>query len=118
MTQILLSPLTQPTKHFPIYLYEEDKLYVYPTDIQEDVTFSYVKTPADPNWAFGVGSLGQFVFQPVGPTSASVDFELAISEQTNIIMRVLAYAGVIIQDSSIVQTAAQAVANQDNNEKQ
>ena len=90
---------------------------MYPTDIQEDITFSYVKTPADPNWAFGVGSLGQFVFQPVGPTSASVDFELAISEQTNIIMRVLAYAGVIINDPTIIQVAGQAVATEEQNAK-
>ena len=117
LTQILLSPLTQPTKHFPIYLYEEDKLYVYPTSINDEVTISYLKKPADPNWSFGVGSLGQYVFQPVGPTSTSVDFELAVSEQTNIIMRVLAYAGVIINDPTIIQVASQSVAAEEQNAK-
>ena len=28
ITQLLLSPLTQPTTNFPIYLYEEGKLYI------------------------------------------------------------------------------------------
>ena len=117
LTQILLSPLTQPNEHFPIYLYEEDKLYVYPTSINDNITISYLKKPADPNWSFGVGSLGQYVFQPVGPTSTSVDFELAVSEQTNIIMRVLAYAGVIINDPTIIQVANQTVAAEEQNAK-
>lgn len=117
LTQILLSPLTQPNEHFPIYLYEEDKLYVYPTSINDNITISYLKKPADPNWSFGVGSLGQYVFQPVGPTSASVDFELAVSEQTNIIMRVLSYAGVIINDPTIIQVANQSVAAEEQNAK-
>ena len=34
VTQLLLSPLTQPTNDFPIYLYENNLLYVYPTTIQ------------------------------------------------------------------------------------
>ena len=81
------------------------------------MTISYLKKPADPNWSFGVGSLGQYVFQPVGPTSTSVDFELAVSEQTNIIMRVLAYAGVIINDPTIIQVASQSVAAEEQNAK-
>jgi len=95
ITQLLLSPLTQPTEKFPIYLYENDKLYVYPTTIQSNVTFSYLAKPRD-----------------------SVQFDLDVTEQDELIMRILAYAGVIIQDPTIIQTASQAVANQDNNEKQ
>ena len=40
------------------------------------------------------------------------------SEQEELILRILSYAGVIIQDPSIIQAASQQVAVQDNNEKQ
>ena len=114
LTQILLSPLTQPTEHFPIYLYEDDKLYIYPTNINNNITVSYLKTPSDVVWQYGVGSLGQFEYQA---PPASTAFELAPSEQTNIIMRILAYAGVIINDPTIIQVAGQAVATEEQNAK-
>ena len=114
LTQILLSPLTQPTEHFPIYLYEDDKLYIYPTTINDNITISYLKTPSDVVWQYGVGSLGQFEYQA---PPASTAFELAPSEQTNIIMRILAYAGVIINDPTIIQVAGQAIATEEQNAK-
>ena len=114
LRQILLSPLTQPTTNFPIYLYENNLLYVYPTSIQADITISYLKTPSDIQWAFTTGAQGQYLYNAVGST----DFELDISEQTEIILRILAYAGVIIQDPTIIQVASQAVATEDANEKQ
>ena len=54
ITQMLLSPLTQPTTNFPVYLYEQDLLYVYPTTIQTGITISYLKTPADIKWTYNV----------------------------------------------------------------
>ena len=62
VTQLLLSPLTQPTTSFPIYLYENDLLYIYPITIivGTDITISYLKIPADVIWGYGVGTLGQF----------------------------------------------------------
>ena len=114
ITQLLLSPLTQPTEKFPIYLYENDELYVYPTTIQSDITFSYLAKPRDVVWGFTTGAQGQYLYA----SGTSVQFDLDVTEQDELIMRILAYAGVIIQDPTIIQTASQAVANQDNNEKQ
>ena len=113
VTQLLLSPLTQPTNDFPIYLYENNLLYVYPTTIQTGITISYLKTPADVVWGYGTGNLGQFVYN----AGTSTDFELNISEQTNVITRVLAYAGVIINDPTIIQVASQEIANEEQNSK-
>jgi hypothetical protein len=93
LRQILLSPLTQPTTNFPIYLYENDLLYVYPTSIQADITISYLKTPSDIQWAFTTGAQGQYLYNAAGST----DFELDISEQTEIILRILAYEYKILQ---------------------
>lgn len=85
ITQLLLSPLTKPTTDFPVYLYEQDLLYLYPTTIQTGVTISYLKTPADINWGYSVGALGQFLYNSAG----SVDFELSVTEQTNVVTRIL-----------------------------
>ena len=115
--QILKSPLTQPTKSFPIYLYENNLVYVYPTTIinsaGELITFSYLKTPADVVWGFGVGSLGQFEYS----AGLSVNFELNVSEQSNVIMRILSYAGVIINDPTIIQVAQGEIQQEEQNSK-
>jgi hypothetical protein len=115
VTQLLLSPLTQPTTSFPIYLYENDLLYIYPTTIivGTDITISYLKIPADVIWGYGVGTLGQFEYQ----TGTSTNFELNISEQSNVIMRILAYAGVIINDPTIIQVAQQEIQSEEQNSK-
>jgi len=114
ITQLLLSPLTQPTTDFPIYLYENDTLFVYPTTIQTGVTISYLKKPVDVVWAYTTGSLGQFIYD----TITSVDFELNVSEQTNVMTRVLAYSGIIINDPTIIQTAAGEIQKEEQNSKQ
>ena len=64
-------------------------------------------------WNYTTGAQGQYIYSP----TSSQDFELDISEQTEIILRILAYSGVIIQDPSIIQIASQAVATEENNEK-
>ena len=114
ITQLLLSPLTQPTTDFPIYLYENDTLFVYPTTIQTNITISYLKKPVDAVWAYTTGTLGQFIYD----TLNSVDFELNVSEQTNVITRILAYAGIIINDPTIVQVAAGQIQAEEQNSKQ
>jgi len=115
VTQLFLSPLTQPTEKFPIYLYESGQLFVFPNTIitPNDINISYLATPANVVWGYTTGGLGEYIYA----TGASTDFQLDVTEQTEIILRILAYAGVIIQDPSIVQIASQAVANEDANEK-
>jgi len=115
ITQLLLSPLTQPTNSFPVHLYENNLLYVYPTTIvtPADITFSYLKTPADVTWGFVQGTLGQFLYN----AATSVNFELNISVQTNVITRILAYAGVIINDPTIIQVAQAEIQQEEQNSK-
>jgi len=113
ITQLLLSPLTKPTTDFPVYLYEQDLLYLYPTTIQSGITISYLKTPADINWGYSVGALGQFLYN----AGTSVNFELSVTEQTNVVTKILAYAGVIINDPTIIQVAAQEIAQEEQNSK-
>ena len=64
-------------------------------------------------WGYSIGALGQFLYA----NGTSTNFELNISEQTNVITRILAYAGVIINDPTIIQVAAQEIAQEEQNSK-
>jgi len=122
------SPLTAPTTTFPTYLYENNRLYVSPATINVgftaatpgDISVDYVKKPSNPKWNFTVGGLGQYVFtsSAAGPPAIpSVDFELQSTEQTTVILKILIYAGLIIEDPTVIQVAAGQVQQQQQNSK-
>ena len=69
--------------------------------------------PTAPIWGFTTGNLGQYIYN----AGTSTDFELDISEQTNIITQVLKYCGIIINDPTIIQTAEQEAMSVSQNEK-
>ena len=100
------TPLIAPTTTYPIYLYENSKLYLYPQSITSDIQVSYLRKPVDVIWNFTIPS-GQNYYQ-YNPTN-SVNFELSKTEQSNIILKVLLYSGVVIRDPSIIQVASQQV---------
>ena len=107
------SKLTAPTKKWPVYKEEGDLFYVYPDTIQKQVKAYYIKKPSDVVWGFTPGSLGQYTYS----SAASTDFELDAIEQTEVILNILMYAGVIIRDPQIVQTAASMVQQDEVNQK-
>lgn len=118
------SPLTKPSTTFPVYLFENNRLYVQPETIitQGDIQVDYIRKPIPPRWGFTVGNLGQYTFNADEYNSSSMptgstNFELHESEQTNVTLQVLKYAGVIIRDPQIVQDATQQVAINEQNEK-
>ena len=108
------SPLTKPTEQYPLYLYEDNKLYLKPVTINSSISVSYVKKPADVIWNFEIPS-GQNYYQYI--TSGSQDFELDVSEQPEIIIKVLLYAGVVVKDYNLVNLAAQQVQAEQINQK-
>ena len=113
------SPLTAPSQDYPICYIEGTTIKILPatastpaspTNPQQVYTLEYVKKPVDPSWAFTVGSeLGQYTYD----AGNSVNFEISDVDQTEVILKILMYAGVVIRDPEIVQQAAQAVATQD-----
>ena len=209
------SPLTTPTNSKPIYLYEDNKVEVYPSTIISDIKSQYVKKPNNVRWGYEIGDLGQYLYTEykynpsdlvtdsvvtikqnvvngstyssseisqdntsgdgIGATflfqldSASgdvtnalisgigsgykngdtisfdssnfgttgqslilelsdinfmssttkgrVDFDLHNSEQVEVILNVLFYAGVVIRDPNIIQTATQKIQQEEVNEK-
>lgn len=108
---LLSSNLTKPTTVNPIYTYENNLLTVYPTDITNNVSVSYIRRPIAPIWAFTSGS--QYVFQP----TSSCNFELHPSEQVELITRILLYAGVVIKNQEVIQVAASQIQQENINQK-
>jgi hypothetical protein len=117
---IIKSPLTKPTESHPIYLQEGNSLKIEPagnTDVTKNVDkvdISYISKPSDIEWAFTVDpNLDIFVYDE----DEAADFDLHSSEQTEVILRILAYAGIVIRDPQIVQAATAQVQQQNINEK-
>ena len=115
--KVTRSKLTAPTKQYPLCFTKSGgtggsvliKVSPQPNNLNINCLFK----PSSPVWAFTLGSVGQYVYNAGGSTN----FELDISEQTNIITGILKYAGVIINDPTIIQTAIQEAAKVEQNEK-
>jgi len=116
------SLLTKPSTTFPVYLYENNLLYVKPTTIVSNIQLDYIRKPNDVKWGFTVGGLGQYIYNSntydvTNEPTGSLNFEIHDSEQTEVVLKILIYAGIIIRDPNIVQAAAQQVANDEVNKK-
>jgi len=103
LLEINLSPITKPTKYWPIYTYKDFKIKVFPKTITTGITCTYIKKPANPVWNFTLGTNQQYIYDD----ASSVQFELHPIEQTNLITKILLYSGIVIEDPQIVQIAAQ-----------
>ena len=110
---LLSSDLTAPNANNIIYLYEKNQLTVYPTTIVSGVQVAYLRKPLPPIWNFTPGSNNQYLYKP----STSFNFELNPVEQTELILKILLYAGVVVKSPEIVQVAAQQVAQENVNQK-
>ena len=110
---LLSSNLTKPSVSYPVYLYENKRLIVYPTSITSGLTVDYIRKPADPLWNFTLGTGSSYVYSP----NTSINFELHDAEQTELILRILLYAGVVVKSPEIIDVAAQQVAQENQNQQ-
>jgi len=110
---LLSSNLTKPTSHYPVYLYENEQLIVYPTSINSGISCDFIKKPLVPSWNFTVGLQNQYLYN----AATSVNFEIHQSEQTEVVLKILLYAGVVIKSPEIVQVAAAQIAQENQNQK-
>jgi hypothetical protein len=108
---LLTSDLTAPTATNPICLYEKNILYIYPQTIQSGVQVAYIRKPTVPMWNFT--GTNQYVFSAI----SSNNFELHSSEQAELILKILLYAGVVIRDTEIIQVAAAQIQQENTNQK-
>jgi hypothetical protein len=120
-----MAKLTRPTADYPMYLYQDNKIIIQPPDliqvdplnpltILDQFSISYVRKPADVNWGYTVlAGTGAYSYD----STTSQDFEIDDTEQTEVIIRVLMYMGIVIRDQQIVQAAAQQAVMDEQNQK-
>jgi hypothetical protein len=102
LSYLLSSPLTKPTTSFPVY-YQTDTEFVTNPTLTGDLTVEYIKTPADPVWAYTQNaSTGALTFDD----SSDVPFTLHSSDQVQLILGILKYAGLVIADPTVIQAAS------------
>ena len=84
------------------------------------IAVDFLRKPTPVRWGYELGAQGQYTYdsQVYDPnitlgTQGSTNFELHTSEQTEAILKILMYAGVIIRDPEIVQAAAQHIGDGD-----
>jgi hypothetical protein len=96
------SPLTAPTSRYPVYTLANGIITTSPE--LSNITFTYLRKPKDVVWGYipDPGGTGGYVYDP----GSSQDFELHDTEQTDVVLKILMYSGVIIRDPQIVQSAA------------
>jgi len=96
-----LGPLTKPSKSNPVYTVQGSTFFlagITPASVQ----VSYTKRPAKVNWTYVV--VGE---KPLVNVYANdyQSFELHPSEETKLVIKILALAGVAIKDPSLYQIA-------------
>ena len=98
------SPLTAPTEYYPVYIYENKVVTIYPTTVTGNIDVNYLKYPSDPKWGFTIDpNLGNYVYNSIN----SVNFELHQSDQPLLIDKILGYAGVMTKDQLSLSMASQ-----------
>ena len=112
---ITRSNLTSPTNQYPICYTTNNagSLIVRVSPNPDTLVINCLTVPTDPVWGFTTGAVGQYIYA----AGSSTDFELDVSEQTNIITNILKYCGIIINDPTIIQTAEQEAMSVSQNEK-
>ena len=105
------APLTKATSNRPVYWKKDKKIYFEP-DLG-DYSVHWIRKPSSPNWSYVVVN-----DKPLYNATNAVDFELHDSEETELVYRVLALAGVAIEKPQLTQVAAGLQGAQIQQEKQ
>ena len=121
-----MSKLTRPDANYPMYIYEDDKIIIQPPGlvkenplvpgtIIDEFKLSYVRKPANVIWGYTVLSNGAYSYDST--IGISQNFEIDDTDQTEVIIRVLMYMGIVIRDPQIIQAAAQQARLDEQNQK-
>ena len=108
-----LSPLTAPTVEQPVYTRHEGGIFAYPLDDISSIDMTYIRRPNDANWGYMDAPTGEPIYNP----ETSIDFELHPSEQSELVVKILGYAGVVIREPDVTNIASQKDVAIQNNEQ-
>tara|TARA_R110000772_G_scaffold94415_3_gene192312 strand:- start:685 stop:1440 length:756 start_codon:yes stop_codon:yes gene_type:complete len=111
---IAQSGMTKPTNSRPVFVASTLGYKVYGASevTATNVKCNYIKKPTEAAWGY------QMVFgEALYDSTASTDFELHTSEETELVIKVLEFAGLSIQDVQMYQVAAGMGAQTNQQEK-
>ena len=91
----------------------ERGIQIWPTSINAGVRVGYVKTPVNPKWAYVVVN-GKALYDP----SNKVDFELHPAEETELVYKILKYAGLSMRRDDLAKGGQGLESLQTQQEKQ
>ena len=107
------APLTKPNNTRPVFVSSASGYKVYGTaPLETGVTCNYIKRPATVEWAY-TEALGV----PTYNVTASTNFQLHASEETELVMKILELAGISTRELQVYQIAAQEEARNTQQEK-
>ena len=110
------APLAKPTDSRPVYIKDNNGFKVYGSNVFDNsktVSLNYIKKPSNVTWNYST-VLGNAQYKATG----SVNFELHPSEETDVVINILALCGIEIRDLSIYQLAVQEDIRDTQEEKQ
>jgi len=113
--KIVRSKLTAPNKENPLFYTTNlnNGLVLKVSPKPDTLTVNILTLPAPPFFGFTIGTLGQYIYN----LNSSTQFTLDVSEQTNLIVNILKYFGIVINDPTIIQVAEQEAQSMEINEK-
>lgn len=105
INNVLLSGFTQPSTTYPIYTNSSNEIQVYPDIISGTglVTAQYIRYPLDPKWTWQSFTNGVPFFDPSAVDYQ--DFELPLNYETDLVLKILGYAGISIGEPDVTQAA-------------
>lgn len=107
LSYLLSSPLTKPTKTFPVYYQRATDIIVEPALSDGSWTLGnllieYIKIPAEVNWNHTVNP----VTGALTANDPMTDFTLHESDRVQLVIGILKYAGLVIEDTAVIQAAS------------
>jgi len=95
------SAYTRPTNTRPIFIENSSGYKVYGnTELTSDVTCNYIKKPAEVVWGYQI-VYGEALYD----ATTATNFELHDSEETELVVKILEFAGLNIEDIQMYQVA-------------
>tara|TARA_B110000977_G_scaffold54360_1_gene74018 strand:- start:789 stop:1541 length:753 start_codon:yes stop_codon:yes gene_type:complete len=96
------SEYLKPTNSRPVFVASTDgyKVYGAAGELITGVTCNYIKNPAEAAWGYQI-VYGEALYD----ATTSVDFELHDSEETELVVKILEFAGLVVKDIQMYQIA-------------
>lgn len=103
---LLSSNLTAPSYSYPAYILNQNEVSVYPVPpvgAIPAIVAQYIRHPKDPKWTYINLSGGEPIFNQSAVDYQ--DFELPLSDEPEIVAKILKYVGISLRDKDVYALA-------------